>query len=238
MALILRDVVKHYRCGEDVVRAADGVTLTVERGEMVAVYGPSGSGKTTLLMLAASLLAPDRGSVAFDGRELVGLSDREAADYRLCDVGVVFQQYELMPGVSATENAAVKLLADTISLTTARRRAARCLARVGLAHRLQAVPERLSGGERQRVAIARALANEPRLILADEPTGSLDSRGGSEILELLHAIAHEHDVAVLLVTHDPQAADIADRVHVLRDGRLVDERPAFVGASSGARSIV
>jgi putative ABC transport system ATP-binding protein len=221
MTLVLRDVVKHYPSGGEVVRAVDGVTLSVEPGEMLALYGPSGSGKTTLLMFAAALLRPDRGTVTFDGRDLAQMEDDEAADYRLREVGVIFQQFELMRGVPAVENAAIKLLAERVSVTAARRHVAPWLERVGLGHRLDAPPEQLSGGERQRVAIARALSNEPRLILADEPTGSLDTQRGREILELLHAIAHERRVAVLLVTHDPQAAEIADRVSTLRDGRLV-----------------
>ncbi len=237
MTLVLRDVVKHYPSGGEVVRAVDGVTLRIEPGEMVALYGPSGSGKTTLLMFAAALLRPDRGEATFDGRDLSRLSDDEAADYRLRDVGVIFQQFELMRGVPAVENAAVKLLAERVSIASARRQAAPWLERVGLGHRLDAPPEQLSGGERQRVAIARALSNEPRLILADEPTGSLDSQRGREILELLHTISHERRVAVLLVTHDPQAAEIADRVHTLRDGRLLDGSPRRLAAEDEAAPI-
>ena len=221
MTLRLHGVVKHYVAGSEIVRAVDDVTLTVAAGEMVALYGPSGSGKTTLLMLAAALMRPDVGRVMFGSHDIGSLSDNAAADFRLRDVGVIFQDYALLPGVPAVENAAVKLLAGSISLATARRLAIPWLSRVGMEHRLGAVPERLSGGERQRVAIARALANEPKLVLADEPTGSLDSRRGREILELLREIAHDRDVAVLLVTHDPQAAEIADRVHTLRDGRLL-----------------
>ncbi len=228
MTLVLRDVVKHYPSGGEVVRAVDGVTLSIEAGQMVALYGPSGSGKTTLLMLAAALLSPDAGSVLFGGRDLGLLSDHEASDFRLREVGVIFQDYALMSGVPAIENAAIKLLAGSVSLTEARRRALPWLSRVGLQHRLDAVPEQLSGGERQRVAIARALANEPRLVLADEPTGSLDTARGREILELLHEIAHEQEVAVLLMTHDPQAAEIADQVHTLRDGQLVGTGPQSV----------
>jgi putative ABC transport system ATP-binding protein len=237
MTLVLREVVKHYVSGNEIVRAVDEVTLTVEPGEMVALYGPSGSGKTTLLMLAAALVRPDEGCVTFDGRDLSGLSDNEAADYRLRDVGVIFQDYELMPGVAAIENAAIKLLAGPISLSAARRKAMPWLSRVGLDHRLDAVPERLSGGERQRVAIARALANEPRLVLADEPTGSLDTTRGREILELLHAISHDRAVAILLVTHDPQAAEIADRVLTLRDGRLLAAETDRVDARGDASRI-
>ena len=229
MTLTLHDVVKHYPAGGEIVRAADGITLCVDRGEMVALCGPSGSGKTTLLMLAAALVRPDRGSVTFDGQDVGRMSDEQAADYRLDMVGLISQDYELMPGVPAIENAAVKLLAGTTSLAAARRRAEPWLGRVGLDHRLHAVPEQLSGGERQRVAIARALANEPHLILADEPTGSLDTRRGRAVLELLRSISHEHGVAVLLVTHDPLAAEIADRTHTLCDGRLAESSDWLLG---------
>jgi len=220
--LQLQGVVKHYADVDEVVRAVDDVTVAIEPGEMLALYGPSGSGKTSLLLLAAALLTPDEGTVRFDGRDLAILSGREVADYQRRDVGFIYQSFHLMSGVPAVENAAVKLLADGVSLRDARSAAAGWLERVGLGHRLHHAPERLSGGERQRVAIARALVNEPRLILADEPTGSLDTPRGSEILRLLGDIAHEQQAAVLLVTHDPQAAAIADRTYGLRDGKLLE----------------
>ncbi len=220
--LQLQGVVKYYADVSEVVRAVDDVTVAIEPGEMLALYGPSGSGKSTLLLLAAALLSPDEGTVHFDGRDLAVLSGAELADYQRREVGFIYQSFHLMSGVPAVENAAVKLLADRVSLRDARSTAANWLERVGLGHRLDHTPERLSGGERQRVAIARALVNEPRLILADEPTGSLDTRRGLEILRLLADIAHEQQAAVLLVTHDPQAAAIADRVYGLRDGKLLE----------------
>jgi putative ABC transport system ATP-binding protein len=232
MTLVLDEVVKHYRSrAGEVVRAVDGVTLCLEPGEMLALYGPSGSGKTTLLELAGTLLKPDRGRVLFGGRDVGALDDARAADYRLREVGVIDQDYELMRGVPAVENAAVKLFADGMPMKEARERAMAWLARVGLEHRASASPEELSGGERQRVAIARALANDPALILADEPTGNLDTQRGREVLELLRSIAHERRAAVLLVTHDPEAAEIADRVETLRDGRLADDGEASAPAA-------
>ena len=217
--LELERVVKHYPdYGGEVVRAVDGVSLCVDAGEVVALYGPSGSGKSTLLMLAAALLLPDSGVVRFEGRDLASLSARDVTDYQGRGMGFIYQSFHLMPGVPALENAAIKLLARGMPLRLARRAAAPWLERVGLDHRLDHTPERLSVGERQRVAIARALVNEPSLILADEPTGSLDTRRGSEILSLLADISREQNVAVLLVTHDPRAAAIARRVLVLRDG--------------------
>lgn len=216
-------VAKRYSDVDEVVHAVDDVSVSIAPGEMLALYGPSGSGKTTLLLLASGLLTPDGGTVRFGHRDLADLSGRELTDYQRRDVGFIYQSCHLMSGVPAVENAAVKLLADRVSLREARSAATGWLERVGLGHRLDRVPERLSGGERQRVAIARALVNEPRLILADEPTGSLDSRRGLEILRLLADIAHEQQAAVLLVTHDPQAAAIADRVCGLRDGKLLHE---------------
>jgi len=222
MTLLLDGVVKHYRGSSETVRAVDGVTLRVARGEMVALYGPSGSGKTTLLLLAAGLIAPDAGAVVVDGRDVGSLSRKEAARYRREVIGVVLQHSHMMAGVPAIENAALKLLADPISLLQARRRAQPWLGRVGLERQRDQLPEQLSGGERQRVAVARALANDPLLLLADEPTGSLDSQRGRKVLELLHDISRERGMATLLATHDPQAAEIADRALILRDGRLHD----------------
>jgi putative ABC transport system ATP-binding protein len=221
--LELQQVVKHYAGGEEVVRAVDGVDLTVAPAEFVALYGPSGSGKTTLLLLAAGVIGPDAGTVLFGGRDLATMTGAETADYQRRDIGFVYQTFHLMSGVPAVENAAIKLLAGGVPLGEARRTAIPWLERVGLGTRLDHVPERLSTGERQRVAIARALIGAPRLILADEPTGNLDTRRGGEILTLLADICREQNVGVLLVTHDPQAAAIADRVHTLRDGMLVEE---------------
>jgi putative ABC transport system ATP-binding protein len=236
--LELQGVVKHYAGAGEVVRAVDGVTLTVELGEMVALYGPSGSGKSTLLLLAAGLLAPDAGTIRFGGRDVGALTADEAADYQRREVGFVSQAVDLLPGVPAIDNAAVKLLADRVPLGAARRETTPWLDRVGLGHRLDHVPARLSGGERQRVAVARALVNGPRLVLADEPTGCLDSPRGAEVLELLAHVSRERRAAVVLVTHDPLAAEVADRVLALRDGRLepyAPARPLRTGAVALAR---
>jgi putative ABC transport system ATP-binding protein len=222
-ALELREVVKHYPSGGgETVRAVDGVSLIVSPGEFVALYGPSGSGKTTLLLMAAALIAPEAGSVLFSGRDVGHLSEREGARYRLRDVGFVFQAFHLMPNTSALDNATIKLTAEGLRLREARRRARPWLERLGLGMRAEHTPERLSMGERQRVAIARALVNEPRLLLADEPTGNLDSRRGRETLELLRDICHERRIPGLLVTHDPDARELMDRAYTLRDGHLAD----------------
>jgi putative ABC transport system ATP-binding protein len=218
--LELEQVVKHYRGAGEEVRAVDGVSLTVEAGEMVSLHGPSGSGKTTLLKLAATLLKPERGTIRFRGADLSSFSEDQASDYLLRDVGFIYQSFHLMPRVSAVENASIKLLLGGVGKREARDQAERWLQRLGLGERVERTPEQLSGGERQRVAIARALAGDPKLILADEPTGNLDSARSSEIIALLGEIAHETGAGVLLVTHDTEAAQLADYSLTLRDGEL------------------
>ena len=220
-ALALREVVKHYPSASgETVRAVDGVTLEIVPGELIALYGPSGSGKTTLLLLAAGLMAPDSGSVTFAGHDVGAMSARESARYRLYDVGFVFQAFHLMPGASALDNALIKLPVRGYSVREAREKTTPWLQRVGLGARLDHRPEQLSMGERQRVAIARALVGEPRLLLADEPTGNLDSARTREILALLREVCHERRIPGLLVTHDPEATSFVDRILTLRDGRL------------------
>lgn len=213
-------VVKDYPTTGEVVRAVDAVSLNVATGEMVALCGPSGSGKSTLLLLAAGLLSPDEGTIHFGKTDVAALTASAAAEYQRHDVGLISQTLDLFPGVPAVENAAIKLLADRVPLRLARRAAVPWLERVGLGRRLDHTPEQLSGGERARVAVARALVNGPRLLLADEPTANLDTRRGLEIVELLASVGRDHDAAVLLVTHDAEAAAIADRVEKLRDGKL------------------
>lgn len=233
--LELRELVKHYRSGDgEVVRAVDGVSMSIAPGELVALYGPSGSGKTTMLMLIAALLRPDSGAVLMDGRDVGELSDADAARYRLHELGFVRQSLSLVPGVSALDNAALKLLGVDIGAREAHRRVMPLLERLGLGQRTKHRAEQLSMGERQRVMIARALSTEPKLLLADEPTGSLDSARSRAVLGLLTEVCRERGVSVMLVTHDPQAAGYADRVHALLDGKLVDYQPdrAFISAGS------
>jgi putative ABC transport system ATP-binding protein len=224
--LELRELVKRYQVGDgEPVHAVDGVSMSIAAGELVALYGPSGSGKTTLLMLVAALLAPDSGAVLVDGRDISALSDDDAARYRLRELGIVGQPSDLLPGARAIENASLKLW-----LTHAReaeRRIEPLLERLGLAERMRHRTEQLSMGERQRVLIAQALSTEPRLVLADEPTGNLDTHRSREVLELLCELCRERGTTVLLATHDPQAAMFSDRVHELRDGRLVQYRPEY-----------
>ncbi|MGO9490490.1 MAG: ABC transporter ATP-binding protein [Solirubrobacteraceae bacterium] len=220
-ALELERVSKRYTDAGEVVCALEDVTLQVQPGEIAVLYGPSGSGKTTLLLIAGGLLDPDEGVARIAGRDLAGLRRDELLALQRERLGFVYQSPRLMVGVPAVENAAIKLLADGVALRDARPRAADWLERVGLSHRLDHTPERLSGGERQRVAIARALVSSPSVILADEPTANLDSRRAREVLGLLAELGRERDAAVLLATHDPHGARIADRVLALRDGRLL-----------------
>lgn len=227
--LALEEVVKHFHGGGEQVRAVDGVSLELHAGEMVALQGPSGSGKTTLLLLAAALIKPDGGSIRFDGRELGSLSDDAVSEYLLRDVGFIYQSFHLMPRVSVLENAAMKLMLGGTAMREAKDRALPWVERVGLAERLEHTPEQLSGGERQRVAIARALTGEPRIVLADEPTGNLDSARSREIVALLREISREQDTGVLLVTHDAEAASLADRRQLMRDGSLVPDAERHSG---------
>jgi putative ABC transport system ATP-binding protein len=220
--LQLCNVSKRYAGAGETVHAVDRLSLDVSPGEFVALYGPSGSGKTTLLLLAAAMLQPDEGRVLFDGREVSGLSPSESARYRREQAGLVMQSFHLTNGATALDNAAMKLLALGMTLGEAADIARPWLERVGLGERVAHTPAQMSMGERQRVAIARALANGPGLLLADEPTGNLDSRRSRDILELLGAICREREIPVLLVTHDPQATAIVDRVCTLRDGKLVE----------------
>jgi putative ABC transport system ATP-binding protein len=225
--LEVRKLVKHYPSGGgEVVRALDGISMSIAAGELVALYGPSGSGKTTLLTIIAALLPPDRGTVMVNGRDITDLSARDAARYRRLELGYVSQSLDLMPGVPAIDNAALKLFDMRIGVREAHKRITSLMERLGLDARLHHRPEQLSTGERQRVLIARALATSPQLVLADEPTGSLDTKRSREVLVLLTEVCHEQNVAMLLVTHDPQAATYASRVHTLSDGKLADNEPA------------
>jgi putative ABC transport system ATP-binding protein len=202
------------------VTALRDVSLTIERGELVGVVGPSGSGKSTMLHLIGALDLPTSGSVTIAGHDLSQLSDRRLSLLRGRSIGFVFQQYHLAPGVPALDNVADGLLYAGVGSRERRRRAELALCRVGLAHRVTNRPHQLSGGEKQRVAIARAVVGDPSVVLADEPTGSLDSATGQSVARLLTEAAHEQGTAVLLVTHDPAVARHAQRVVTLRSGRV------------------
>ncbi len=230
--LELRELVKHYPAiGGEPVRAVDGVSLEVEPGEIVALYGPSGSGKTTLLLMIATLLEPTSGEVLIGGRRIATMTQREASHFRLAELGFIRQNFDLLPGVTAIDNAVLKLL-KTMRWRDAHDKVAPLLGRLGLGERLHHRAEQLSMGERQRVMIARALSTEPKLLLADEPTGSLDTKRGRAVLDLLREVCREQGVATVLVSHDPQAAGYADRVFALRDGHLGPYEPDRLAAGA------
>jgi putative ABC transport system ATP-binding protein len=218
-----RELTKVYGTGETAVVALDHVDLTLDAGEFVAVMGPSGCGKSTLLNLIGGLDVPTSGSVVIDGREISSLTDDEVTRLRRERIGFVFQFFNLIPVLDATENAALPLVLNGANAAEARRRAEEWLERVGLGDRLRARPDQLSGGQQQRVAIARALVSEPALVLADEPTGNLDSRSSEEIASLLRQVSADWGRAVLMVTHDPRIAAHADRIVFMRDGKVVDD---------------
>jgi putative ABC transport system ATP-binding protein len=231
--LDLEDVRKHFTMpGSDsgaAVRAVDGISLSIGASEVVALFGPSGSGKTTLLLLAAGLLRCDSGSVTFEGQDLGGLTKRELLEFRRTKLGLVFQNFNLVPGFSARENVALPLLLRSVNKDEAYERALAALNEVGLWRRAHHSPAQLSGGEQQRVAIARALVGEPRLILADEPTGNLDSETGDAVLDLLSVLPRERGAAVIIVTHDARVAGYTDRVLAMRDGQLAEFDPQTAG---------
>jgi putative ABC transport system ATP-binding protein len=223
--LELQGARKHYIRPGSAVQAVDEVSIDVAAGEFVAIFGPSGSGKTTLLLLAAGLIRPDAGRVLFDGRDLAGMSKREALVHRRHNLGFVFQDFNLVAGMTAEENAALPLLLRGTPHRRARAHAREMLGEVGLSHRSRHTPAELAGGEQQRLAIARALIGGAKLILADEPTGNLDSETGDAVLDLLGALPRERGAAVALVSHDIRVGEYADRVLWMRDGRLVDCEP-------------
>jgi putative ABC transport system ATP-binding protein len=216
-------VSKQYRMGEVTVDALAGVDFSAEEGEFIAVMGPSGSGKSTLLHLLGGLDQPTDGEVALAGRVLSTLSDKQVTITRRRKVGFVFQFFNLIPTLSAEENIALPLLIDGRRPREYRERVDRLLELVGLTERRHHKPDQLSGGEQQRVAIARALVTEPAIVLADEPTGNLDSRSGDDILKLLRQLCDELGQTIVTVTHDPRAASYADRIVFLKDGRIIDE---------------
>ena len=217
----VRNVSKWFAKGPTIVRAVDGVSLEIEAGEFVALEGPSGSGKTTLLQLLGALDRPSEGVVAFEGRDLATLRDHELAELRLAAFGFVFQQFNLIPTLSAVQNVEVALAPAGVRGTELRERAEALLEEVGLAPRAGHLPAQLSGGEQQRVAIARALATEPRVILADEPTGNLDTATGADVIELLAGLAALHDATVVVATHDAELASRAPKRLAMRDGKIL-----------------
>ena len=224
MSLIqTENLTKIYGSGETAVTALDHVNLKVETGEFVAVMGPSGCGKSTLLHLLGGLDRPSEGGVSIDGTAIADMKDDDLTKLRRRKMGFVFQFYNLIPVLYAVENASLPVTLDGVKPAEAKKRAAEWLKRFGLGDRLASRPDQLSGGQQQRVAVARALVTEPALILADEPTGNLDTHSGDEIASLLRQVTKEYKRTVVMVTHDPRIAAYADRIVFLKDGKIVDE---------------
>ena len=223
-AVRTENVTRHYPMGEGLIRAVDGVSLTIDPGEFVALLGQSGSGKSTLLNLIAGLDRPTSGSVLVSGRDLAKMSSEELARYRRNDVGMVFQSFHLIASMTITENVELPMRFAEVERAERAQRSREALERVGLGKRLDHRPSQLSGGEQQRVSLARALANRPRLLLADEPTGNLDSRTGEDILNLIRDLSLSLGMTVIMVTHERAIAErFAQRSVFLADGKLVSE---------------
>ena len=224
-----RDLHRSYRVGEKSIEVLHGIELRIARGERVFLCGPSGAGKTTLLYTLAGLERPERGSVHIHGADLYAMGRREQAAFRNREIGYVFQNYHLLPELTALENVAVP---GAIAGRDATGAALAALQRVGLADRAEHLPAELSGGEQQRVAIARAIVNEPKVLFADEPTGNLDSRNGAQVMDILMGLATEHGVTLVVVTHDLNLARMGDRTLVIRDGSI------HAGGEGSAQSAV
>ncbi|MCP5101714.1 MAG: ABC transporter ATP-binding protein [Chloroflexi bacterium] len=225
VVLEAKTVSKHYQMGEVVVSALQDVSVAVEKGAFVAIMGPSGSGKSTLLHLLGGLDEPSSGNIVLAGRSITELSDNEVTLVRRRKVGFIFQFYNLVPTLTAAENVGLPLLIDGQKVNKHREKIERLLGMVDLGDRGQHKPDQMSGGQQQRVAIARAFVNDPEIVLADEPTGNLDSKSGTAILQLLRHSCDELQQTIVMVTHDSRAASYADRILFLKDGQVVRDLP-------------
>jgi putative ABC transport system ATP-binding protein len=226
----IRDVHKEYRRGSERIDVLQGVNLDIAPGEFLGLMGPSGSGKTTLLNLVGGLDRPTRGSIAVAGERIEQLSEGALAKWRARHIGFVFQLYNLLPVLTAERNVELPLLLTRLSRSQRKERVATALKVVGLSDRQKHYPRQLSGGQEQRVGIARAIVTDPTLLLCDEPTGDLDRRSGDEILNLLQVLNRDHGKTIVMVTHDPHAAERASRVLHLEKGELIGATPAAAGA--------
>jgi putative ABC transport system ATP-binding protein len=218
------NLVKDYRLGEVVVPALQGVNIEIEKGDFVAVLGPSGSGKTTLLNVIGALDRPTKGRVYVDGEDLTALSEKDLTRLRRNKIGFVFQFYNLIPVLTAFENVELPMIISGVSKQEAAQRAEKLLESVGLSNRARHRPDELSGGEQQRVAIARALTNRPSVVLADEPTGDLDTATGQQVLTMLLEMSKQENTTVVVATHDPAVVEMADRTLRMRDGHIVADQ--------------
>jgi putative ABC transport system ATP-binding protein len=220
----LENAEKIYKFGSVSINALKSVSIEAGKGEFIVIMGPSGSGKTTLLNLIGALDKPSKGKVFVDGKDLTALTEGELTKIRRSKIGFIFQFYNLVPVLSAIENVELPMLIAGVSKEEREKRTLELLKSVGLAHRANHRPDELSGGEQQRVAIARALANKPSIILADEPTGDLDTKSGVEIIKLLRELCKKENVTVIAVTHDPIVTELANRLIVIRDGKILEDK--------------
>jgi len=230
-AVHTESLVRHYRLGQSTIRAVDGVTLSVKKGDFAALLGTSGSGKSTLMNLIAGLDHPTSGSVVVEGQDLSRMGPQELAIHRRHTIGMVFQSFNLVPNMTLTENVELPMRFAEVERTERRSRAQEALRRVGLTGRLEHRPSEMSGGEQQRAALARALVNRPKILLADEPTGNLDSRTGTEIMDLIRELNRTLEMTVIMVTHErPLAERYASRLVFLGDGKLISESANIPGS--------
>ncbi len=227
IAITARNVARDFQAGQQVLRVLHGIDVDIRAGELTYLVGESGSGKTTLISILCGILWPTEGSVEVFGTDIYALSDRALVDFRLRNIGFIFQQYNLIPTIDAASNAAVPLIAQGMNRLEARERAVAMFDLLNIADQADKLPSQLSGGQQQRVAIARALVHEPRLVVCDEPTAALDAKSGRRVMDLLRQVAVSADRSVIIVTHDNRIFDLADRMLVLEDGRIVRDGVAL-----------
>jgi putative ABC transport system ATP-binding protein len=222
-AISVRNIARDFQAGQQLIRVLHGIDLDVRPGELTYLVGESGSGKTTLISIMCGILFPTEGTVEVFGTDIYALSDRALVDFRLRNIGFIFQQYNLIPTIDAASNAAVPLIAQGMDRLAARERAREIMDALNIADQADKLPSQLSGGQQQRVAIARALVHRPRLVVCDEPTAALDARSGRRVMDLLREVAVAEDRSVIIVTHDNRIFDLADRILVLEDGRITHD---------------
>mgnify|MGYP003627179011 FL=1 len=222
-AIQIKQIVKEFGAGNQTIRVLHGIDVDIRSGELTFLVGESGSGKTTMISIIAGILFPTEGSVNVFGEDIYGLSDNDLVRFRLDTIGFIFQQYNLIPTLTAEENAAVPLVAAGMKRGPAVERGYAMLEKLNIADQAKKLPKQLSGGQQQRVAIARALVHEPRLVVCDEPTAALDAKSGRRVMDLLREVALAEDRAVIIVTHDNRVFDLADRILVMEDGRITHD---------------
>jgi putative ABC transport system ATP-binding protein len=226
-AISARGITRDFQAGQSTIRVLHGIDTDVRPGELTYLVGESGSGKTTLISIMCGILWPTEGEVKVFGTDIYKLSDNDLVNFRLNNIGFIFQQYNLIPSIDAAANAAVPLIAQGVPVDEARERAKVLLEKLNIGNQADKLPRQLSGGQQQRVAIARALVHEPRLVVCDEPTAALDARSGRRVMDLLREVAVAPDRACIIVTHDNRIFDLADRIIVLEDGRITHDGPTM-----------